>query len=203
MTKEPIAVGDLVKALEQLPADSLKSLLERAGVVPTTAGMTPEQLQTILATTGMANAKAMQQALRRENPFYPERSVFNPVGKFDDQGQQLPAKTTLRRSTYFVGVKLNDETLLPEEIQLLNRFTSNKVAREGTWTATVHKHGANEVLSVVVPCKSIDDRMGLPPLTYILRELLDGADAVNPDALAKRVADLEERLKQYEARAAA
>ena len=202
--REPkISPDVLIEALQKLPPEVLTSLLQRTGTLPTTVGMTPEQFQTILHTAGAVNAKAMQQMLRRENPFYPERSVFNPAGKFDDDGTQLPPKVTFTRDSYFCGVMLGragatGELNTPEEIALFNRFTSDREARDGEWKAEITKVGNREVIKVTVPHRTTDERMGLPPMDHILMELLEGAEAIRPDHLLKQVAELKARVALLE-----
>ena len=200
-------VDALTEALVKLPPAALARLLERANVAtaaPSTIGMTPEQFQTIVATVGTVNVKAMQQALRTENPHYPERSVFNPVGLFDDAGTQMPPKVVLKRDTYFVGVLVGkagatSEIYTPDELELFNRFTGDKETRNGTWTATLLKRDNREILAVVVPHRTNDERMGLTLLTHILLELLEGEDAVAPNKLLDQVTALRARVAALEA----
>lgn len=206
--KDPTADADIrttiMEAIKALPAEDLRALLVQSGVAPTTIGMTPEMLQTLLGTLGTTSTAAMREAYRqqrKENPNYPERSVFNPAGVFDDEGRALPAKVRLSRPTFFVKVRLNDELMTPDEIDLCNSIASNKEARNGAWLAAViRKPGGQEELRILddFTVYNADDRSDLPPLTFILRELRDGADAVNPATMAKRIADLEEKLKQLD-----
>ena len=41
--------------------------------------------------------------------------------------------------------------------------------------------------------------MGLPSMSQILLELLEGPDAVNPESLQKQVADLQHRVEELQA----
>lgn len=169
-------------------------------------GLTMEQLQAILGTIGKGSAEAMREASRqqrKENPNYPARNVFHPAGNFDDEGQQLPPKLMFIRDVRYVGVWIgrkgratDDDLLTVGEIALCNAFTANKSARHGAWTATIEHPGTDkEALNIDLgSVKTIDDRMGLPPLTLILRELLEGADAVNPESLQKQIAALKEQV---------
>ena len=195
--------------IDQILKLSVAERMELANVLglaptPTTVGMTPEQFQAILATTGSVNATAMQRALRKENPYYPERSVFNPQGLFDDHGHDLPPKVSFTRDTYHCGVLVgrahSSEGLnTPEEIELFNRFSADKESRGGEWKAEIVKRGSVETLYVTHPHRSVDERMSLPPLTHILLELLEGEDAINPAKLVDQVAALKKRLAQLEA----
>lgn len=168
---------------------------------PSLIGISPEQLQTILGALGATSATAMREAIRsqrKENPNYPEKSVFNPRGVFDDEGTPQAPKAKLSRETFFVGVRLSEETLTEEEIDLCNRFTGDKDSREGMWTARLEQHGNKQRLYIAVPSKTVDDRMGLPSFALICRELLDGADAVSPDAMLKQIADLQRQMKELQ-----
>ena len=193
----------LAQAIQQLPTETLRLLLAQAGMLPTTVGMSPDQLQAILATVGSVNAKQMQQALRKENPYYPERSVFRPQGRYDDQGNQIPVGVAFRRDTYYCHVLIGkagdasaDTLCLEEEIELFNRFEVDKEARDGTWHARLVKRGTREVLYVDFPRHNNDDRMGLPSCALILRELLEGPESVNAELLAKQVAELRAQVAQ-------
>lgn len=190
----------LIDALKTMPPDQLAAILRDSGAAPTTIGMTPEHLQVLMGTLQANSVDAHKQAirsLRKENPNYPERSVFNPEGVYDDFGNAKPPKVKLSRTTFFVKVRLNDEVMTPEEIELCNRFTQTKEARGGKWIASVTKRGDTEELRILddFSVYNADDRSDLPPFTFICRELLDGADAVNPQTMAARIADLEAKLK--------
>ena len=178
-------------------------------VAPSLVGMSIEQLQTLVATISGTSQTALREALRsqrKENPNYPGRSVFNPEGIFDDEGKALPPKPTLSRVTKFVKVRLDGELLSREEVELCNRFTSNKEARNGEWTAKIiRSDGGKEELRILddYSVKDVYSRMGLPPFTHILRELRYGADAVNPDSMAKQIAELQATVKALQAGKAA
>lgn len=197
---EPDLKAAIVEAIKSLPPDELASILKQSGAVPTTIGMFPEHLQVLMGTLQANSVDAHKQAirsLRKENPNYPERSVFNPAGVYDDLGNALAPKVKLARTTFFVKVRLNDEVMTPDEIDLCNRFTQTKEARGGKWIASVVKRGDTEELRILddFSVYNADDRSDLPPFTFICRELLDGADSVNPETMAKRIADLEAKLK--------
>lgn len=194
-----LTVEALVEVMKQLQPEQLNELLKRAEVVPTTTGMTPEQIQTVVMTAGAANARAMQLALRRENPNYPERSVFNPKGVFTDDGVQLPPKVKLSRETYYVGVRLGGELETPEEIELFNRFTGDRDARGGKWTARLTNVAGKERLVVDFPHRNTDERMELPSdMKLILRELLLGEAAVNPATMSARIATQDTQIKEMQ-----
>lgn len=144
-------------------------------------GLSAEQLKDILAS----NASAVQKAMKPENATAPNVSAFNPAGG---------AKVSLKRKTYFVGAKMTDDLLTPLEIELFNRFEGSRSARNGKWIARVVQNGDTSELHINVPHKEIDDRMNLPTLTMILRELLDGAEAADPESLAAMVERQQQEL---------
>ena len=193
-----VNLADLVSALKSLPQEDLRGLLTTAGIAPTTIGMTPETLQSLLGSMGATSAAAMREAYRqqrKENPNYPEVSVFNPGGKFDDDGNARAPKEVFKRPTFFNGVRLGGELETPEEIRLFNQFTDTKLARDGRWKLEIEDKGTrNERALLTIPSRTADDRMeNAVPLPLILRELLGGADAVNPETLTAR---LDEQAKQ-------
>lgn len=191
-TLDPTQVLD---ALKRLDPETVQAALKMAGLVPTTAGLTAEQIQTIAMTSGAANARAMQLALRRENPNYPEQSVFHPRGLFTDDGIAQAPKAKFSRPTFFNGVRLGGELETEEEIELCNRFTETREVVSKGWTATIERVGNKDRLLITVPSRTIDDRMVLPgSFTLILQELLGGSEAVNPLSLQKQIDDLTKRL---------
>lgn len=192
-------IADLVAAIKDLPQDDLRGLLTAAGIAPTTIGMTPDLLQSLLGSMGATSAAAMKEAYRqqrKENPNYPEVSVFNPDGKFDDDGNAREPKVTFKRPTFFNGVRLGGELETPEEIRLFNSFTDTKLARDGRWKLEIEDKGTrNERCLLTIPSRTADDRMeNAVPLPLILRELLGGADAVNPETLQRQIDELNKKL---------
>lgn len=168
--------------------------VEKDGAMPTVVALTADQLVEVLETVGQSNAEAMRASLRKDNPNYNEKSVFT-----HPEGEKAHPKEKLRRKSYFCSARLREDQLTPTEIALLNRFTANKDAREGRWTARITRSGTDETLLIDVPIKSIDDRMSLPSgLTLILRELLEGEDSVNVDSMAEKVEQLQNRIAQLE-----
>lgn len=189
-------------------AKDQKDDLPNAPVAPSVVGMTAEQFQVLIATFGQTQAGALKAAIRsqrKENPNYPERSVFNPAGKYDDEGNALKPKVKLRRDTFYCGVLIGKadadaELNTPAEIELFNRFTDDKTARDGKWKVKIKDKGTTteSVWVDLGSVQSIDDRNGLPPLTHILRELLEGPDAVNPDTLLRQMAELRAQMAEMQ-----
>lgn len=202
-----VGAADILGALRNASPEDLREILTKAGVVPTTMGMdtsTAHALmqsmqslqQSSLVTAMREGMKEQAKQTRRENPLYPEQSVFHPQGVYDHEGKALALKLKFRRPTFFQGVHLGGELETEEEIELCNRFTETRTAREGTWIAEIEGQGRNERLLIKVPSQNVDDRMVLPPFPHILRELLDGAEAVNPEAMHKRIQQLEAQIAE-------
>lgn len=190
MTKEIVTAteADLAKELTELRAlktelSAKLAEIEEAQTRPSaqSSAFTKQDLAEVL----QSNTDATRKALRPENNDMTPKGVFNPTGG---------VKTKLTRKTVFVGAQMYENQLTPAEIDLFNRFTTNKEARNGRWTAKFIKNGTTEELHIGVPHMEISDRMELPSLSLILRELLDGADAANPDFLAERLSSLERQL---------
>lgn len=166
-------------------------------------GFSYEQILTLAGTLGTAKAagggisaadlkevlQAQRKAMKPENEAHPGFSVFSYP-----EGEQARPKAFVR-DVFFNGLREKVDSLSATETDLYNRFTADRVARGGMWKATIKRNGSSEELWVTTEPKTLDGRMSLPPLTQLLRELLDGEAAADPDALAQRVEDLEARLK--------
>jgi len=154
-------------------------------------GLTAADLKTLL--------DGQRKAMRPENEQHPGISAFS-----HPDGEQAHPKDTLRRPTFFNGMREHEDCLTPIEIELYNRFDKTMTARDGRWKADVRQNGSAQELHITtVEIGSLDGRLSLPQLTLILRELLDGAEAANPDALAARVVALEATIKEMQAQKAA
>jgi hypothetical protein len=129
------------------------------------------------------------------NPNYNETSVFTYP-----EGERVRPKPALTRATFFCGTRVRSDELTPQEIDAYNAITVSRTARHGTWTATVTQNGNEQELRVMVPSRTVDERMELPgSLLLILRELKDGKMAVDPLSLAQEVSILKEKLAALEA----
>lgn len=134
--------------------------------------------------------QAQRKVLKPENEQHPGISVYSYP-----EGELVHPKPPFVRDVFFNDLRERHDQLSTLEVELYNRFDTNKTARNGMWRAEIRRNGSAEELRIITEPKTLDGRLSLPPLTMILRELLDGADAVNPDTMAKRVADLEAALK--------
>lgn len=178
-------------AVAEAPPAWLKDLL---AALPQQQPMTPEALKAIVEGAGLNSAIAMRQSLRPENEMSAPNSVFHPLGT---------TKGTLRRETFVCHVKQNEDMLTPAEIDAFNAIEHDCAARNDRWTARIERNGTSERLFIDFPCKSVDDRMELPPIAMICRELAGGSAAVDVNALAAELAALKASLateKAHEAR---
>ena len=146
------------------------------------AGLSAADLKQILSD--------QRKALKPENAMHPGISAFSYP-----EGDKARPKPPLRRETFFNGVREEEDSLTPTEIELYNRFEGTRTARNGMWTAEVKRNGSSEQLIINNQPRTLDGRQALPAISLILRELLEGQEAVNPDTLAQRVAELEARIK--------
>lgn len=153
-------------------------------------GLTADTLKEVL----LANTEAVRRAAKPENATAPNVSAFNPGGGL---------RPELSRPTFFVGARMTEDLLTNHEIEAFNAITRSCEARGGKWSATVRRNGDTHELHVLVPHKEIDQRMELPSLALILRELREGPDAVNVDTMAERIAALEKQLASQGASSAA
>lgn len=165
----------------------IKTLCASLGQAKTAgAGLSSDDLKAILAEVATGQRKAMKP----ENDQHPGISVFS-----HPEGEILRPKERLKREVHFNGSRQGEDELTPVEIDLYNRFDKTRTSRGGNWRAEVKRDGANEALFVTTGPFTRDALMSLPPLTAVLRELLDGAEAVNPDLLNARLAELEAKIK--------
>jgi len=167
------------------PIDRLVEALSRLAP-QSQSGISVEQLETVLKS----NAEATRKALKPENAQHPDVSAFNPEGERDHP------RPRLRRKTFWAGTELHEDELSREEIELFNQVEHTVEARNGVWRAELKRtatDGTSE-LHVTFPCANTDDRMDLPSLKLMMRELLGGTKAVDAESLAQRVAQLEKQL---------
>ena len=200
---EAPTVDQIANALQALDPRAMKAVMERVGQTPSSEGFSIEQLQMVLEKVGTNTAIALKKAGQRENPDYPARSVFNPRGKYDDDGKVQAPKLTFKYDTYFVNVLIGragmtDDLSTEQEIELYNRFERDMSAMKDTWTARFAKRGSRTGLFIDVPHEDNDDRMGLPPLTTILLTLLEGEATVNPANMLEQMKTLQRRIDQLE-----
>jgi hypothetical protein len=158
-------------------------------------------LASVTQTNATANAQAMQTALNRSNPNYIPRSPYHRA----DGSEAIPQYTVYfgPQFTSGRGAPLPRDLYSPDECDLINRFEPGPMrsARGGQWTAEVLQNGSTKELVIKAPMATMDQRSNLPSFTLILRELLDGEVAVNPETLAARVAELERKLAAAQAAA--
>jgi hypothetical protein len=162
-------------------------LAAMAKMAPQGGGLSKDDLKEVM----QSNAEGMRKALKPENARHEDISAFNPLGERDHP------RPKLIRKTFWAGTELHEDELTAEEISLFNSFAHSTEARNGSWTAELRRTGklGESQLHITFPCRSTDDRMDLPNgMNLMLRELLGGAQAVDPSSLSARVAELEAKL---------
>ena len=162
-------------------ADALLMIAERMST-QAPGGLSKDDLREVMES----NSEGVRRALKPENARHPDVSAFNPMGERDHP------RPKLRRKTFWIGIPLLQDELTAEEIDLFNQIDHPMEARNGTWRAEL-KNGGEE-LHINFPNATIDDRMDLPSMKLLMRELIGGTKAVDADSLAARVAELEKQL---------
>ena len=193
-------VGVDIKAMF---ADYLKSLSPAALAEMVKASGVPVQTESDAGLLKDSITTAIHETIRRdrkEAPFYHERSVFNPRGRFDDDGHLMAPKLTFRVPTFCNGMPLKGELEMEEEIALYNKIRETKTARGGKLKAEIqHRGELNERLLVTIPSFTMDQRGEFSSsMVMILTEIINGESAVTPENMAKRIAELEARLAKQE-----
>lgn len=150
---------------------------------PRLVTLTEEQFNRLLAQGGGAGkddvfakqlAEAHRQAIRPENPIAPGISVYNPLGERDHPNPPLLAKT------YQNGIELEHESLSRDEITLINRLTPGdyKITKADLTQVKflvrdeADGNGVVQKRHLAFPCKDLEDRLGLPGIVPMLREVL-------------------------------
>lgn len=166
----------------------IKSLATTLGSVKSSGnGLSSEDLKSILSEVAAGQRKAMKP----ENDQHPGISVFS-----HPEGEIARPKAAFRfHDVFFNGSREREEQLTPAEVDLFNRFDKTRTSRNGNWRAEIRRDGEHEALLITTAPFTRDALTSLPPMTAILRELLDGEAAVNPDMLNARLAELEAQIK--------
>ncbi|KKN52698.1 hypothetical protein LCGC14_0609790 [marine sediment metagenome] len=203
-----VTVEAFANAFNQLDGKTKSAIMQRVGQSPSTEGFGLEQLRMILQTVGQDTAQALKRAGQRENPNYPDMSVYNPRGKFDHEGHPQKPKLTFEVDTYYVNVLLGrkggtSDLNVEGEIELCNRIATegkDREAHKGRWTAKLFRRGDRQVLDIQVPCEEPDDRMGIPSFTAVLLTLLEGEESVNPATMVAQMKAMREEIADLRAR---
>ena len=88
-----------------------------AAAVAEKQAITPEVLASLLA----GQAQAVQKAMKPENTFHPNRSVYNPFGERERPRPEFPCKQVLQN-----GIPFQHETTLFEECELIRRLPAGE-----------------------------------------------------------------------------
>lgn len=168
--------------------DVASAILALAEKLQAPQGLTKDDLTEVME----ANSEGVRRALRPENATHPDISAFNPRGERDHPRPKLRRKTFMSP-----GMELMAHELTVQEIELLNSIEHNIEARNGQWRAELKRTATDgtQELHIVVPSNTMDERMDLPKsLELILRELVGGTKAVDPESLAQQVAALQKQV---------
>ena len=159
------------------------------------SGFTEAQLEQLLTRVGSNTASAMRTSLKPENPDHPGISAFSYP-----EGERARPKPDLRVKTFFCGMEEHKDRLTPSEILAYNAITEDQKRRTGDWTATIKDAGqAHESLHVALPCDTVDQRMGLPPLELILIEMNGGPSTADLGGMIATIRKLEQELAEARA----
>lgn len=191
-TSVAVSQNDTLAAAIQQQTAVLAELIK---IQSSGGGMTADQFQKILNAQRQAVNPSNADHLHISDFSYPEGDLERP-------------KPRLKREIFMNGFREDEDCLRPEEIETYNRLSdalpgpnSKRTARLGKYSATVSADNLRIV--VLVPTKSIDDARDAPSsLVLLLRELIDGSEAVNPFFLlqqADRVKVLEATIAQMQA----
>lgn len=161
---------------------------------------TPEMLGAVLEKVGLSTAEGMQRAITPENKRHLELSAFFTAAdkaKYGDHTQ----KPKLIRTVFFNHHPEREDQLMPSEIEAYNSINEDLEARNGQYTAIIKARGRKkEELHVNVPVAHLDHRMNLPPsLLLLIHELKTGQQVQDMQLLLDEIADLRQRLSNYEA----
>jgi len=205
--------------------DQFELLMSRLTTVQASGGGSPELATAIAAIGDMARAQIaatselgaqVKRTVIRTNADHEHISVFNylatceycqtrtrhPEGDQIDSGKMGHPKPPLRRETFWPkGVDVKADELTVFEIELFNKFETNKTARNGRWTATISQDGKQ--IQVHAPSYFADERADLPNnLSQILLELLYGADVVDPELTSTTILKLQRQIDDLTAQVA-
>ena len=173
----------------------LETLVAKFADAASSKGLSNTQLESILERVGTNTAAAMRVSLKPENSDHPHISAFSYP-----EGDVARPKPELRVKTFFCGLEEHAERLTPAEIEAYNAITTNREARGGDWKAQIRKAGQpGEELYVSLPCESVDQRMGLPPLELIMLELNGGPSTADLAGLMSKIRVQEKELASLRA----
>jgi len=200
-----------------LSAEDLKVLL--SGFVEASKGAAAAPSTTDAMTALLKQVESLtqtaQRSIRYENPHYEDVSVFtiDPQCELcktgglhflpdDPIGKKAHPRPVMRYDFEFCYGIVRPEWLTIPEIQLVNQFTGDKTARNGTWTATISRQGTKQKLIIDVPYRGLDTRHDLPSLPAILVELIYGESVADPSQAVALIQALQKKVDELEARLA-
>jgi hypothetical protein len=175
-------------------------------VPPVAPTFTPEQFQELLAffaKGGASQTEAMmdlvkaqndmvaatQRTVRHSNSYTPGISPFS-----HPEGEEAHPKGHLDRETWWLGTRVEHTQATPAEIDAFNKVTTNKIWRGDP------RYGSQVTPTrriINIPHVSMDERMGMPPsIPLVIRELIDGEDAIDPIKMEEKIRLLEKQVTE-------
>lgn len=154
--------------------------------------MSPSAMKDILMESGKITAEMARKAKWPENATHPHISVYSYP-----EGDVIRPKPVLTRTTWFCGIREEEDRLTPAEIDGYNAIIEPRSVRGGAWRAEIimpKALGAKPDLFVWVPKETVDQRMVLPSLPLILHELNGGPSTEDVMSLLKQIEGLKALL---------
>lgn len=134
---------------------------------------------------------------REENAVNPEISAFSYP-----EGNVARPKPLLTRETWLCGLLQREDQLTPMEIIAFNNIQTSRRANQNQWVADVAPGvaGARGYLRIMVPARSHDDLITLPPsLLQLLTVLATGAENVNVENLFEEITRMKAEMLTMQA----
>jgi hypothetical protein len=177
----------------------LEAMLTRV-VAAVTSGQSNGGEMLKLATAAMDNLK---EQVARNRTISNSINDYHGVSEFAPEGKAKKREHKLRyKDVFFLGDKLREESLTPDEIDILNSFKTDTTARDGRWVATITRESGKPVLTVTAPFGTMDNRNQLPSLLLMCDELLHGPETNNPDSMLSRLLAAEKTIRELQEKVA-
>ena len=151
------------------------------------------------ADLGQAMADALEKnriakLASNPDPNYVPPSVFEP----HLHGKPAP-KAEFVRQVYVNNALEKRDSLRPDEVDAFNLLSASlpnpgmiRRAHAGKWSATVNNDGSR--LSIVFPCKGVDDQFNAPKgIIALCKELTDGTEVPSVDGMLTQMLALQKQ----------
>jgi len=158
-----------------------------AGGLAASSAQTEAMMDLVKAQNDMV--AATQRTVRHSNSYTPGISPFS-----HPEGEEAHPKGHLDRETWWLGTRVEHTQATPAEIDAFNKVTTNKIWRGDT------RYGSQVTPTrriINIPHVSMDERMGMPPsIPLVIRELIDGEDAIDPIKMEEKIRLLEKQVTE-------